>query len=71
MACDIARGRSFGFMPFCHYSLDRASIFSSYVGGPSSLIEGILADEELEAFPAQLDDPYDGPPQRMSGGPPV
>lgn len=33
---------------------------STYVGGSKELIEQILKDPALEAFPADLDDPYDG-----------
>lgn len=35
-------------------------IASTYVGGSKELIEQILNDPSLEAFPASLDDPYDG-----------
>lgn len=35
---------------------------STYVGGSSALIGRLLADDLLEVFPADLDDPYDGPP---------
>jgi hypothetical protein len=33
---------------------------STYVGGPKELIAQILGDPSLEAFPANLDDSYDG-----------
>ena len=33
---------------------------STYVGGSRELVDGLLADDLLEVFPAQLDDPYDG-----------
>ncbi len=33
---------------------------STYVGGTDKLIQRILNDIELESFPAQLDDPYEG-----------
>jgi hypothetical protein len=33
---------------------------STYVGGSKELIAQILGDPSLEAFPANLDDPYDG-----------
>src|SRR4029077_6679439 len=35
---------------------------STYVGGSTTLIDRILADEELEAFPADLDDTLEGNP---------
>jgi hypothetical protein len=34
---------------------------STYVGGASALIDQLIAHELLEVFPADLDDPYDGP----------
>jgi len=42
---------------FAVCDLDAAS---TYVGGSKELIEQILGDPSLEAFPANLDDPYDG-----------
>ncbi len=33
---------------------------STYIGGSKELIELILSDPALEAFPAELNDPYDG-----------
>lgn len=40
---------------------------STYVGGPKELIERVLADPDLEALPAGVDDPFDGvhPGMRM------
>lgn len=35
---------------------------STYVGGSSRLIDGLLTDPVLEVFPADLEDPYDGAP---------
>ena len=35
---------------------------STYVGGSSALIDQLMADDLLEVLPAELDDPFDGPP---------
>ena len=35
---------------------------STYVGGSSALIGQLMSDDLLEVLPAELDDPFDGPP---------
>lgn len=44
---------------------------STYIGGSKELIEKILNDPALEAFPAELNDPYDGLYVRKTSADPI
>ena len=66
---DGEAGLTFGDGPSFWWPADRAwfvstdiDISSTYVGGSAELAERLLADELLEVFPAELDDPIDGSP---------
>jgi hypothetical protein len=69
MGHQIGSGPAFREPPSFWWPEDRAWFVSTdidststYVGGSADLVDRLLADEGLEGFPAQLEDPIDGSP---------